>query len=76
MSKISLKNILKKTFKKKSTSKSIKKSKIKKNEKTKKLKAGFKTQLKFFLRKTLMKSKKYNFDYYLDTVKIIKSYYR
>ncbi len=49
---------------------------IKQNKKNKKLKAGFKTQLKFFLRKTLMKSKKYNFDYYLDTVKIIKLYYR
>jgi len=45
MSKISLKNILKKTFKKKSTSKSIKKSKIKKI-KTKKIKKPIKINKK------------------------------
>jgi hypothetical protein len=49
---------------------------INKITKEKNLKPGFKNQLKFFLYQTLMKSKKYNFDYYLDTVKIIKSYYK
>lgn len=48
---------------------------VKNNNLDKIYKAGFKKQLEDFLNKTLNNTKKYNFDYYFDVVKIIKAYY-
>ncbi|MDC0454725.1 Gfo/Idh/MocA family oxidoreductase [Candidatus Pelagibacter sp.] len=48
---------------------------IKKDNDDKKYKPGFKKQLENFLDKTLNNTKKYNFDYYFEVVKIIKAYY-
>jgi hypothetical protein len=49
---------------------------IKNNNHDEKYKPGFKKQLEDFLGKTLKNTKKYNFDYYFEVVKIIKEYYR
>ena len=48
---------------------------VKNNNDDKKYKPGFKKQLEDFLGQTLSNTKKYNFDYYFDVVKIIKAYY-